>query len=131
MCAKLSDADVAAVRDTIEAALGFIESGDVEQWLQCWTEGGVSMPPGTPAIRGRAQLETFIREWLNQRIVMSDIQIDGRGDLAVQTAHLTFPGAGPNGTSLEGKHMHKLIKQPDGRWLMAVAIFNLDVPIAP
>ena len=128
MANKLSAADVAAVQEVVEANLRFIESGDVKQWLQCWTEDAVSMPPGTPIIKGHAQLEAYSQKWLKQRIVMSDVQIDGRDDLAVLTAHLTLPGAGAGGGTLEGKHMHKVAKQPDGTWRIEAAIFNWDVP---
>ena len=129
MASKLSDADVAAVQEVVEANLRFIESGDVEQWFQCFTEDATIMPSGMPSVTGHAQLKAFTKDnWATQPITMSEVHIDGRDDLAVLIAHVTLPGAGAGGGTLEGKHMHKLIKQPDGVWRIETAIYNWDVP---
>ena len=132
MANKLSAADVAAVKEVVEAILRFIESGDVDKWLQCLTEDEVIMPPGMPPVQGRDRLKMLFQEnWSGKRIVMSDIQVDGREDLAIHIAHITLPGAGVDGGPLEGKHMHKLVKQSDGVWRIQASINNWDVPNTP
>lgn len=132
MCAKLSDADMAAASNAVEAVLQHLERGDMEKFLQGWVEEPIVMPPDMPAVKGLAQLEAFIRtNWSGKRTFMSDVHVDGRDDLAVLTAHMTYFGAGPDGGDLEGKHMHTLLRQPDGKWLIATGIFNFDVPVTP
>ena len=132
MANKLSDADVAAVQEVVEANLRFIESGDMDKWFQCFTEDATIMPSGHPSVTGHAQLKAFTKDnWATQPITMSEVHIDGRDDLAVLFSHVTLPGAGADGGPLEGKQMHKLIKQPDGTWRSQVAIYNWDVPNIP
>ena len=131
MADKLSTADVAAVKEVVEASLRFVENGDMDKWVQCWTEDAMVMAPGMPAFKELARLETFIRDnWVGRRTALSDVRIDGRDDLAVLISRITFFGVGPGGKDLEGKHIIKLLKQPDGKWLIAVITFNFDVPDA-
>jgi len=61
-------------------------------------------------------------------------EVDGRGDLAfVRSSYrmtMEIPGA-PGPVTDEGKFVEIRRKQADGRWLVAVDIFNSNLPPPP
>ncbi len=64
----------------------------------------------------------------------STVRVDGRDDLAyvLGTYTMTFVPPGASGPVKDsGKYVEVRRRQPDGRWLVAVDIFNSDLPAAP
>jgi len=131
--AKLTDADIAALRATTGAIAADIlarrDSASVAQYAQ----NAVFMTPNAPALEGRAA----IRAWFEQSppmttFTLSVVEIDGRGDLAYVrgTYALTIAAAGRTpAISDHGKFLEIRRKQADGSWLMTLDIFNSDVPL--
>ena len=131
--AKLSDADVAALRagvDSIEAQiLGRRDSAAAAHY----TANAVFMPPNQPAVEGRAA----ILAWFGQGPPMSEFtltptEIDGSGDVAYVRGTWTFAVAAAGNTPAmadHGKFLEIRRRQADGAWLMVADIFNSDVPL--
>jgi uncharacterized protein (TIGR02246 family) len=135
----LSDEDVAAIRDLGEREI--VEALLAEDWdhfVATFTEDAVRMPPNEPLHQGR---ET-IREWAEANwgpltlteFTQTMLSIDGRGDLAYvrgsYSATSEVPGFSEPVSDV-GKVVAIMRRQDDGRWLIAVAIYNSDLPLAP
>ena len=124
MANGLSQAEVEAMDVMLARGLKALEIGDIEAWLACWTEDAVVMPPGMPAYRGKDQLKEYWKVIGGYKFELSDVQYDGRDDLAVVTTGVTVPRA--SGT-VNGKQI-LVLNKVDGQWLLAAVCVNLDVP---
>jgi uncharacterized protein (TIGR02246 family) len=99
---------------------------------ELYTEDGYLMPPNQPPVRGRAEIRAFLQAFPPvSAFALSADQVDGRGDLAfVRGSYrmtLTPPGAsGP--VQDEGKYLEIRRRGTDGRWRIAVDIFNSNKP---
>jgi len=137
-CAKtppssFTDADRTAIRATVDSFTNAIRKGDYATAASYYTEDGVFMPPNTPAVKGRAEIQkqfgTFGRvSAFSQPIV----EIDGVGDLAYArlSADLTFTP--PNTTAAmtdKSKVLIVMRKQADGNWRTAAGMVNSDLPM--
>ena len=131
--AKLSDADIAAMRAVSETFVANAVAKRDSANAELFASNGVFMPPNQPAVEGRAA----IRAWLAAFPPMSDfktqiVEIDGVGDLAYirGTYSLTIAAAGRTpAMSDHGKFLETRRRQSDGRWLVTADIFNSDVPL--
>jgi ketosteroid isomerase-like protein len=131
--AKLSDADIAALRTTTGAIAADILARRDSAIVAQYSPNAVFMTPNAPALEGQAA----IRAWFEQSpplttFTLSVVEIDGRGDLAYVrgTYALTIAAAGRTpAISDQGKFLEIRRKQADGSWLMTLDIFNSDVPL--
>jgi ketosteroid isomerase-like protein len=131
--ATLSEADIAALRAAAatfaQDALARRDSATAAQY----TENAVFMTPNQPAVEGRAA----IRAWFESfppitAFSLTVVEVDGRGDLAYVRGNyaLTIAASGRTpAISDHGKFLEVRRKQADGSWLMALDIFNSDVPL--
>jgi ketosteroid isomerase-like protein len=101
-----------------------------------YLDDAVAYPPDEPAVKGRAALRAWIEEKLSPitEYTLTVRKVDGRDDLAyVLVDHKTTlapPGATePVKGSGKGVSIHR--RQPDGKWLLAVVIWNSDLPATP
>ena len=130
--AKLSDADVAAMRAAVDSFVANALARRDSVQAEGFTANGVLMPPNGPAVEGRAALRT----WMGAFPQMTDfkarvVEIDGVGDLAYVrgTYELTLAAVGRTpAMSDHGKWM-EVLRRENGRWLVAYDIFNSDVPL--
>jgi uncharacterized protein (TIGR02246 family) len=131
--ATLSEADITAIRAVTDS---FVQRGRARRdsaGAALYAEDGIVMPPNQPAVQGRAA----IRSWLEAFPAMSEfsltiVEIDGRGDLAYVrgTYTLTLAASGKTPAMPDhGKYVEVRRKQADGSWLLAIDIFNSDVPL--
>jgi uncharacterized protein (TIGR02246 family) len=129
----VSDEDVAAIRAVMEGLSQAVLVGDGARAAAFDTQDAVFMPPNEPALRGRAAIEA----WTDAFPPITEFrlpieEIDGRGDLAFVrgTISITFtPEGAPEPIQDAGKYVVILRRQPDGAWLIAVDIFNSDLPL--
>ena len=124
MASGLPQAEVDAIKVALQEALDALEANDVEAWLSYWTEDAVLMPPGVPACRGHAQLKEYRERIGGKKYTLSDIRIDGRDDLVAITTAIAMP---LGGDTVAGKQI-LVMNKVAGRWLLAAACFNMDVP---
>ncbi len=131
--AGLSEEDAAAIRSSTEPFVDAIRAGDWAGVAALYTEDAVYMPPNEPAFEGRAAIEA----WLGAFPPLPDfslavVETDGRGDLAFVRgtyAWTIMPEGAPEPIQDTGKYIEIWRKQPDGSWLIAVDIFNSDMPL--
>jgi len=129
----LSDDDVAAIKASIEAYMQAVRSEDSAATAALYTENAVLMPPNESMIQGRAAIQTWEEAGpITTEFNLTVEEIDGRGDLAfvrgTYSITVVLEGA-PEPIQDTGKYVEIRRKQPDSSWLIAVDIFNSDLPL--
>jgi uncharacterized protein (TIGR02246 family) len=132
---SLSEGDTASIRGVSDEFRKNMVAGDWAPLVALYTEDGVLMPPGGPSVEGRPAIEAFMKAFPKVTEMTFDLEaIDGRGDLAfVRGAYrMTMEIAGaPGPVTDEGKFVEIRRKGADGRWLIAIDIFNSNLPAPP
>lgn len=126
---RFTQDDVDRIVKTFQDTLFDIPEERFEDWLSHWTDDARLMPPGMADVVGRDALRQWMRDWPSiKRFEVLDSNVEGDGDLAVLICHFVRVLAAPEGGEIEqqGRQVLKLRRQPDGRWLIAAAIFNAD-----
>lgn len=129
---SLTEADTASIREVSDEFTKNMVAGEWAALMNLYTEDATLMPPGAPSVEGRPAIEAFLAAFPKVTEMTFDLnEVDGRGDLAfVRGAYrmtMEIPGA-PGPVTDEGKFIEIRRKQADGRWLIAVDIFNSNVP---
>lgn len=111
-----------------------LNSGDLDTWMSLWTEDGVQMPPGEPAVSGKDQIRSRNKAVLDRftfdmGITNQEVEVAGDWAFARGTykATLTPKEEGGEIVHIDGKYMTILQKQPDGSWRIHRDIFNSNV----
>ncbi len=129
----LSEEDVAAIKASTDIFVEALLAGDWAAFAALYTEDAVVMPPNVPVVEGRVAIQAFL-EPLSRftQLELTIVQIDGRGDLAFVrgTNSMTLIVEGTSEPiHFTGKYVEIWRKQPDGKWLIAVDIWNSDLPL--
>jgi len=128
----LTPGDATALRAALAAYVNAANTGAAAHWAALYAEDAVMMPPNTPAIEGRAAIES----WLAMLPVISGaegtvLEVEGVGDLAyvrgTYAMSVTIPGL-PAPVSQKGKLLQIYMRQASGSWLLARDIWNADAP---
>ena len=129
-CGPLSDADVAAIEDTERAYIQQMLAGNWEAVAALFTEDAILMGFNEPLKTGRAViLEHFASIDSLTEFTITDSDIQGQGELAFLRwgYEVTgFVGGSEEPVSYVGKSIDILRRQPDGRWLFTLEIYNTD-----
>jgi len=128
------EADIAAINEIWnQYALG-VNTGDLELWISLWTDDGIQMAPGAPAVIGKEQIRAKYESIFSQFIftmAITNNEVRVAGDLAFSRgtyrASIT-PTAGGETTEIAGKYLTILERQADGSWKIARDCFNSNVP---
>ena len=130
----LSDEDVAAIK-----ALGpaLDKAALAKEWdtiLSLFTEDSMLMGPNMPVIKGRSGHRAFIESLKPSHTEhkVEFLEVDGYGDIAYArgTGVETFSIEGvEEPIKDEGKFLGILRKQADGSWLIAIWMWNSDLPL--
>ena len=131
----VSQAEVSKINEVTQT---FVKAALTKDWATVaalYVDDAVLNPPNAPAVKGRAA----IRAWMEKfppltNFKASNVKVEGHDDLAyvlgTYTMTIAPPGA-PGPVNDSGKYVEIRRKQPDGRWLIAVDIFNSDLPASP
>jgi ketosteroid isomerase-like protein len=131
----LSQADVSQIKEVSQIHAKAALTKDWTMYVDTFLEDGVMYPPNDFAVKGRAA----IRAWGERFPPMTEFKastgkVEGRDDLAyalgTYAVTLVPPGA-PGPVKDSGKFVEVLRRQPDGKWLIAVDMFNSDLPAVP
>jgi ketosteroid isomerase-like protein len=132
--AGLSEEDVAAIESTVASFVRSLLANDLAEWAALHTEDAVTLPPNQPAVKGRADIQNWVSAFSLTDLTATPLEIDGRDGLAYSRNTYSYSGTlTAQGTSVpvtdSGKGMFLLRKQPDGSWLIAVNVWNSDLPL--
>jgi ketosteroid isomerase-like protein len=119
------------LRRDAEWAAAASEGSDVERVLSYWTDDAVVMPPGLPAVVGKAALRRYVEGSMQIpgfRITWtsSDVAFSPDGNLAYLFSRNAVTMNAPDGTptTTEGRAVTVWRREPDGEWRCAVDIWN-------
>lgn len=131
----LSEADLASIREVSDEFSRSVVASDWAAVGRLYTQDAVLMPPGAPSVRGRPDAVAALATLPKATEMNLTLEaIDGRGDLAFVRGSYQMTVAVPGASEPvkdKGKFVEVRRKQPDGRWLIAVDIFNSDYPASP
>ena len=119
-------------RDAEWAKVAF-EGREVERILSYWTEDAVVMPPGLPAVVGKAALRQYVEgsmqipgfriTWASTEVTLSP-----DGQLAYMFGRNEVTVNAPDGTPIttEGRAVTIWRRESDSEWRCAVDIWNAE-----
>ncbi|HEX5030143.1 MAG TPA: DUF4440 domain-containing protein [Tepidiformaceae bacterium] len=117
-------------RDADWAALAS-RGADVETIVSYWTDDAVVLPPGQPAITGKAALREYVLNSLqipgfNITWKATDAVLSPDGKLAYLMGdnRITLQGPAGKPVAIAGRAVTVWRKEPDGQWRCAIDIWN-------
>jgi ketosteroid isomerase-like protein len=134
--AALSGSDRAAISKVIDEALALANATE-KDWAEYartyYASDAVVMPPNTTAIKGHEAIASFFETFTSlTEAKFETIEMDGAGDIAYVWAKYSLtmsPTDAETPTIDTGKFIEIWRKQEDGTWLVALDIFNSDLPL--
>ncbi|MEX0692135.1 MAG: nuclear transport factor 2 family protein [Gemmatimonadales bacterium] len=127
--APLTEADHAAIREVHVRFTRYALAGQADSLGLLYTEDAVVMPPNMPAATGRAAIVEFNRTFPPVSSVELTIDdVSGYGDLAYVRGTYRVTIAVEGSPVDTGKYIEIRRRQADGTWLMAVDMFNSNLP---
>ena len=127
--AKAEEAKLLA-RDA-EWAAAAAEGKDVDRVVSYWTDDAFVLPPGRPAVEGKAALRAFVTEsfkipgfqirWKSEKVSFSP---DGKLAYMRGTNETTVPGPDGKPVTLKGRAVTVWRVDADGQWRCAVDVWN-------
>ena len=130
---ELTVEDLAVIRQVTRAWQFHVGVADWESLMVVYTSNAVFMPPNGPTLHGHDAIRTFMAEGpAITQVSLTIEEIDGGGNLAFVRGTYTMtlqPEGAPEPVQDRGKYVQIRRKQADGAWLIAVDIFNSDLPI--
>jgi uncharacterized protein (TIGR02246 family) len=125
------ESEITRIADSYAAAMN---RGDAAAMAAVYADDGVEMPPGKPAVRGRAAIEAYHRQELagpvrlsNFALTASDTRVTG--DVAYTTGTSRITVAPPGAPPVQGSGKYLVVfRKKGGEWKAAYAIYNADGP---
>jgi ketosteroid isomerase-like protein len=129
----LADADKASIKAVGDSFIVYFRANRDTEIAALYSEHAILMPPNHGAVEGRAAIHAFFEGYpAIPDFTATPIEVEGRGDLAYVRGTYSFslPATGGQpAISDHGKFVEIRRRQPDGKWLVTVDIFNSDVPL--
>lgn len=131
------DAEEAAVRAADELWSQVAGAKDLEKTVGFYTDHGIVLPPGSPALAGKDAVRAFwVAAFQDPAYQLSwktvEVGVAGSGDLAYTRGSYDFTyTAGGKAVREHGKDLVVWKKQADGSWKVAVDMFSADGPVTP
>ena len=130
-----STADAAEVAKLNQSWATAYNAGDADGVANLYSDDGVVMPPGVPALVGRDAIRNFIASdsaaakaaGLTMNIASSDMGVTP--DLAWDRGSFTVTDA--SGATVDSGSYVSIVKKKDGKWFLFRDIWNSDRAPAP
>ena len=117
-------------RDADWAALAS-KGGDVETIASYWTDDAVVLPPGQPAVEGKAALRDYVLKSLRipgfgitWKTTMAMLSADGSLAYLMGDNRITMQGPGGKPITIVGRALTVWRNEQDGQWRCAIDIWN-------
>jgi uncharacterized protein (TIGR02246 family) len=117
----------------VEWAAVASEGRDIERILSYWTDDAIVLPPGQPAVVGKAALRQFVEASLQIpgfgiTWTSADVSLSADGNLAYILSKRSVTVTGPDGTPMTraGPLVTIWHREADGTWRCAVDIWNSE-----
>jgi len=125
----LSDAEVTAIKETLNSFSRALEAQDFAKWATYWTNDGTLMPPGQQRVVGHEALVDYMRKHYGnvKSVTLTDWQVVGEGGLAVAATNVHVTPAADKQPPEDLKQLVVLSKEADGKWQVKTIIFNAGV----
>jgi len=130
---SLLSEDFAAIEAQTKNYFEAVQAGDWAGVMAIYAEDAVLMPPNSPTIEGRANVQAFFDAFPPlSNFSMKIVEIEGQGDIAYVrgTYTMTLTPEGGEAITDFGKYIEIRKKQLDGSWLLTHDMFNSDIEIA-
>ncbi|MGH9900230.1 MAG: YybH family protein [Pyrinomonadaceae bacterium] len=121
------------LRRDAEWAAAASEGLDIERVLSYWTDDAVVLPPGLPAVVGKAALRQYVEgsaQIPGFRITWAstDVSFSPDGNLAYMFSRNAVTMNAPDGSpaTTEGRAVTIWRREQDGEWRCAVDIWNVE-----
>jgi uncharacterized protein (TIGR02246 family) len=131
--ATSDDADVAAVRATVQRIIAADNARDIEAAVGCYTEDAQWFPPNTEPLVGRSELRTsytnLFEDWVPEMVVVSD-ETWVRDDIAVdrgRTMGRLVSRKGKPTRTVDDTYMMWL-RRENGEWRIARLMWSPNQP---
>jgi uncharacterized protein (TIGR02246 family) len=127
-----TEADVEAIERLFENNELLISSGDLDGWIDQFTEDAVFMPSDSPVAMGKEAGREFARPWYEHfdvefSISVDEIEVHGNWAFARWSfTSLATPKSGGDTTERSGKEIWILKRQNDDSWRCSHIIYNYD-----
>jgi len=128
-----SDADLAMARSLTPAFMKAAETKDADAVAALYSEDAMVMPPGSPAVQGRAAIQAFWRKTLLsaiRKVTLLPGDLRMANDIAFEVGTYRLDLTLPDGSAASdsGKYITLMRRQPDGSWKMTHDIWSSDAP---
>ena len=132
-----TEADAKAIQALVQAWGAAVETGDVAEVMNLYTDDIVRMPADAPTIRGKQAIEEAFRGGFELFSIEVIWPVEGTEEIIVAddwAFHLSeylekfTPKAGGETFEERGKIIEILKRQPDGSWRFAREIWNRNSP---
>jgi uncharacterized protein (TIGR02246 family) len=116
-----------AIANAIAVFEGAADKKDATAIATLYTEDAKLLPPGSPMIQGRQNIQQFWKSFFDAGASdgrLTTVEVNSTGDVAYEVGafEANMPGAGRS----HGKYVVIWKRQPDGTIRMAVDIFNIN-----
>ena len=130
---SLLSEDFNAIEAQTKKHIEAVQAGDWASAMAIYAEDAIFMPPNSPAIEGRANIQALMETFPPISNLSNEIvEIEGQGNIAYVRATYTMTLTPEGGEAItdSGKYIEIRKKQLDGSWLITHDIFNSDIEIA-
>ena len=129
-----TEADVEAIRAVLANNAAVISSGDLDGWLDQFTDDAIFMNPNAEALKGVEASRQFAQPLFDQfahdmEVTVDEIEVFGDRAFARWSFTWAFtPKAGGDTIQEKGKEIWIFKRQSDGAWKCTHIIWNSDSP---
>ena len=128
--ASLTEADKAAIEASLAEWVKGALANDWAAVAATYTEDAVLMPPNSPIVEGRANIQAYFEGFPPVReLTATNVEVLGQGDTVYVrgTYTMTIAAEDAEPTMDTGKYLEVRKKQPDGSWLLHRDMFSSDL----